>query len=120
MSRKTRWVAELLLPGRHRNSVFIVAQFNSLPPTDSMAAFQKYKRISGHSDIIRRRCRRNSSLNCRWSRTGFSQRSRIFTRYGKATAANQADLAFLPSMITDVTLRSTKRTITIDAKYYKD
>jgi 5-methylcytosine-specific restriction enzyme subunit McrC len=37
-----------------------------------------------------------------------------------ATAAEPDDLRFLPTMTTDVTLSSTKRTIIIDAKYYKD
>ena len=37
-----------------------------------------------------------------------------------ATAAQPSDLRFLPSMTTDVTLSSVRRTIIIDAKYYKD
>lgn len=37
-----------------------------------------------------------------------------------ATAVDNRDLAFLPSMMTDVTLAGTGRTIVIDAKYYRD
>jgi 5-methylcytosine-specific restriction enzyme subunit McrC len=36
------------------------------------------------------------------------------------TAANLSDLRFLPKMITDVTLTSARRTIIVDAKYYRD
>jgi len=37
-----------------------------------------------------------------------------------AEAADEADLAYLPIMKTDITLRSKHRTIIADAKYYKD
>ncbi|MEI4263956.1 5-methylcytosine restriction system specificity protein McrC [Roseovarius sp. D0-M9] len=37
----------------------------------------------------------------------------------RAEAADEADLAFLPIMKTDITLRSGHRTIVADAKYYK-
>jgi 5-methylcytosine-specific restriction enzyme subunit McrC len=37
-----------------------------------------------------------------------------------ATAVNPTDLAFIPSMTTDVTLSSAEQTIIIDAKYYRD
>jgi 5-methylcytosine-specific restriction enzyme subunit McrC len=37
-----------------------------------------------------------------------------------ATAMQPADLRFLPTMTTDVTLSSARRTIIIDAKYYRD
>lgn len=37
-----------------------------------------------------------------------------------ATAEHQGDLRFLPKMTTDMTLSSSRRTIIIDAKYYRD
>lgn len=37
-----------------------------------------------------------------------------------ATAGKSSDLRFLPTMTTDVTLSSARRTIIIDAKYYRD
>ena len=37
-----------------------------------------------------------------------------------ATAKNEADLAFLPVMYTDITLRTKDQTIVVDAKYYKN
>jgi 5-methylcytosine-specific restriction enzyme subunit McrC len=38
----------------------------------------------------------------------------------EATATNEDDLMYLPIMQTDITLRSTSKTIIADAKYYKD
>lgn len=38
----------------------------------------------------------------------------------RATAANNADLAYLPTMNTDVTLRSKSRTVILDAKFYRE
>lgn len=37
-----------------------------------------------------------------------------------AATASTADLAYLPGMHTDIVLRSTERTIIVDAKYYRD
>jgi 5-methylcytosine-specific restriction enzyme subunit McrC len=38
--------------------------------------------------------------------------------YWKAESASDASLAYLPSMLTDISLRSELRTIIVDAKYY--
>ncbi|MCK0122552.1 hypothetical protein MWU61_18515 [Loktanella sp. F6476L] len=40
--------------------------------------------------------------------------------YWQAEAENEADLAYLPEMRTDITLRSGHRTIVADAKYYRN
>jgi 5-methylcytosine-specific restriction enzyme subunit McrC len=49
---------------------------------------------------------------------GYSAASEIMS--WRAEAAHEADLAFLPIMKTDITLRSGKRTIVADAKYYRE
>jgi len=49
---------------------------------------------------------------------GYSAASEIMPWF--AEAENTADLAFLPIMKTDITLRSDARTIVADAKYYKE
>ncbi len=50
--------------------------------------------------------------------TGYSAASEIMPWL--AEAEDKADLAYLPIMKTDITLRSGKRTIVADAKYYKE
>jgi 5-methylcytosine-specific restriction enzyme subunit McrC len=49
---------------------------------------------------------------------GYSANAEIMPWH--AEASDEADLAFLPIMKTDITLRSSHRTIVADAKYYKE